>query len=116
MNINTDRLQIREFTLEDAEGVFELYSTNELQKYIDGKELQSYKDAENLIDKYKGPHPFDKRLGVYAVVEKSSNRFVGAAFLVPLRDKEGNLLEDIEVGYHINKKYWNQGYATEISN
>lgn len=115
MRIVTERLLIRAFELSDAKDILKVYSSPELQKYIDGKALSIMEDAENLIKRYQGPHPFDNKLGVYAVVERSSNKVIGTALIVPLRDSEGNFLDEVEVGYHINKEYWNRGYATEVS-
>ena len=56
---------------------------------------------------------YQKRgFGLFAVILKSSGEFIGDCGIT-LQNINGN--EVFEIGYHINKKFWNNGYASEAS-
>ena len=50
--------------------------------------------------------------GLWAVILKESNRFIGQCGIT-LQDIDGSSVP--EIGYHIHKKFWGQGYATEAA-
>ncbi len=52
------------------------------------------------------------RHGLWAVILKSRGDFIGDCGIT-LQDIEGQKLP--EVGYHIKKSHWNQGYPTEAA-
>ncbi len=54
----------------------------------------------------------DNRYGLQALIEKSSNNFVGQCGLLA---QEVDGIYELEVGYHIFKKYWGQGFAPEAA-
>lgn len=54
----------------------------------------------------------NKRYGLQVLVDKNTNEFIG---LCGLLAQEVDQQEEIEVGYHIFKKHWGKGYATEAA-
>jgi ribosomal-protein-alanine N-acetyltransferase len=67
--------------------------------------LQSFNRYKTYMEKCTA-------LGGFAVFSKETNEFVGLGVLAHLElnpDSDGH-----EVGYRLPKKYWGQGYATEI--
>ncbi len=52
----------------------------------------------------------DNRFGLQALVDKISNTFIGQCGLLG-QEVDGE--KEIEVGYHILKKYWGHGFAPE---
>ncbi len=54
----------------------------------------------------------ENRFGLQALVNKSTNEFIG---LCGLLAQEVDGINEIEVGYHILKKQWEQAYATEAA-
>ena len=56
---------------------------------------------------------YEKRgFGLFAIILKDGNIFIGDCGIT-LQNINGK--EVFEIGYHINKKYWNKGYASEAS-
>lgn len=54
----------------------------------------------------------ENRFGLQVLINKSTNEFIG---LCGLLTQDVNGVNEIEVGYHIFKKYWKQGFATEAA-
>jgi len=54
----------------------------------------------------------EQRYGLYALISKDTGAFVGQCGLLA---QEVNGTPELEVGYHVLKKYWGQGYAPEAA-
>jgi RimJ/RimL family protein N-acetyltransferase len=59
------------------------------------------------LDRYK-----NKRFGLQALIDKKTNNFIGQCGLL-VQEIDG--ITEVEVGYHIFKKYWGQGFAPEAA-
>ena len=107
--IITERLVLREYTLDDFDSLYEIMS-----------------DPETMLHY---PAPFDKDrtmkwitwnlgnykkygFGLWAVTLKETGEFIGDCGIT-LQDIDGEMLP--EIGYHINKKHWRKGYAKEAA-
>lgn len=103
--LETERLILRPVTLADAEAMFAYVSDEENTRwnFPANKTLEETKAAIKNIY-LKTP------LGRYGMVLKSTNAFIGTIDLMNFSDEKM-----AELGYIINKKYWNQGLATEAS-
>lgn len=56
---------------------------------------------------------YEKRgFGLFAIILKDENKFIGDCGIT-LQNINGK--DVFEIGYHINKEYWNNGYASEAS-
>ncbi|SEQ79367.1 GNAT family N-acetyltransferase [Piscibacillus halophilus] len=110
LNLSTNRLHLRPFTIDDAPRVYELASDRAIyettlnipQPYT----LDTAKDWINrhheLIDKGE-IYPF-------AIILKDQNLLIGAMSIrVDRQHKRG------ELAYWVGKSYWSQGYATEAA-
>lgn len=105
LNINTERLLIKEFTEDMAESVHLNSLDDDNRKFVPDEVFETIEDALNtirfLINCYEGTEgPF-----VYPVLLKSGEN-IGYVQLSPYE-------KEWEVGYHIAEQYTNQGYATE---
>ncbi|MEA2553689.1 MAG: hypothetical protein QOJ65_1865 [Fimbriimonadaceae bacterium] len=110
MHLETERLIIRDWRVEDAPAAFEIYGDPEVMRYVgNGRPYESLEQTRlslrRLIARDK-----DKPLAFWAVDHKESGELVGGALLKFLPDHT-----DIEVGYHLGQKWWGQAYATEIA-
>ena len=107
--LETDRCVVRELSLEDLDGLFELYAddgmddfTEPLYSYEEEKEFQrAY--IENMY-RYFG-------YGLWLVFSKESGALIGRA---GLEHREYHEEIELELGYIIGTKYQGQGYATEV--
>lgn len=107
--IETERLYLRELNINDFEDLSEILTDSEsMQFYPKPFNRQKVKSWINWnIDNYKKYNH-----GLWAVILKDRRKFIGECGIT-IQDIEGVLLP--ELGYHINKKYWNLGYATEAA-
>ncbi len=110
--LETERLILREWTLEDAPAAFAIYGDPAVMRYIgatgtpDPDVAQTRRGLERAIARYP-QHP---GLDFWAAVERTSREVVGAGLLKHLdRGRE------VEVGYHLARRVWGWGYATEIA-
>lgn len=108
--LETDRLTIREFSVEDAPFIFELMNSPLYIKYIGDRDINSIADAEDflngkLIDSYEA-HGY----GLYAVVLNSTNETIGMSGLVNRND-----LPHADIGFAFLPQYMGKGYAYESS-
>lgn len=108
----TDRLILRELLPEDAIAMFELDSDEEVHRYLGGNPVssinQSIADIEFIRKQY-----VDNGIGRWAVIEKSTNTFIGWAGLKLIINEVNNHINYHDVGYRFIKKFWGKGYATE---
>ena len=107
--IETERLLLRAYTMDDFNALYEIMS--------DPETMQHY------------PAPFDEErtrrwiawnlenyaqygFGLWAVVLKESGAFIGDCGIT-IQNIDGEMLP--EIGYHINKNYWRRGFAKEAA-
>ncbi len=115
--IETPRLIMREFTLDDLEAVFEFSSDDEVTRLTgDMGMVKTRDDARNVISNIWLAEYKKYGYGRYALVHKSDNGVIGFCGLkfVP----EGNLKLTVgrpDIGYRMLKDYWGQGLGYEAA-
>ncbi len=103
--IETKRLILREFELEDSKKLWELNCDPDVIKFTGDKPFSSIKKAKEFLNNYR-----DYQIngyGRWAVILKSTNEFIGWCGLKLNEDSK------VDIGFRFFKKYWNNGYATE---
>lgn len=108
MNIilETERLYLREFLLEDAIHLFQMNIDPEVLKYTGDTPFTDLEEAQSFVINYDA---YTKTgIGRYAVIRKEDDTFLGWCGL-KFHPKE----RVIDVGYRFYRCYWNNGYATE---
>ena len=105
--LETERLRLRKFTMEDAEEVFRNWgSDDEVSKYVRWATHKNIDDTkvylESVMDKYKN-NGFE-----WGITLKETGELIGA--MVAFINEEDNRYE---LGYNTAKKYWRKGYTTE---
>jgi RimJ/RimL family protein N-acetyltransferase len=105
--IETERLRIREYTTEDFDALYEILSDSETMKYYPKPyDENGVKRWINwCLDSYK-----KNGFGLWALELKADGTFIGDCG-ISMQCIDGETLP--EIGYHVNKKYWRQGYAKE---
>lgn len=107
--LETKRLILREFEPQDLADLSEILQDKEVMYAWE----HAFSDAEVMewynrqIDRY---HTCG--YGYWAVIEKSSNQFIGQCGIL-MTKIEGK--EFPEIGYLFKKKYWCNGFATEAA-
>lgn len=124
MNIffKTSRLILRQLSKDDENNLVTLDSDPEVMRFINGGIASSYEAISNDFLPYAmSLYDKDKNLGFWAIIEKSSNEFIGWVFLRPESDfkllQQLELAESdaIELGYRLRKQSWGKNYATEVA-
>lgn len=107
-DLETDRLQLRNVRIEDAEFIFKLYSDEEVCEYLYDEEIyESIDGAENFIRWNSDPeHKGNNR---WCIMSKSSQEALGTCGYDSW-DRENNIAE---IGYDLWKEFWGQGYMRE---
>ena len=105
--IETARLYLRQFMPDDLDDLCRIYSDPEIMKYLTGvRTREATETAINTMLKRWEENNF----GMWALVHKIDRKMIGRCGL-GLLDKT----PEVELGYAIDKVYWNQGLATEAS-
>ena len=106
--IETERLLIRPFKMEDIEPSYIMNLDAEVSRHtgdggIVSKEEIERRIVENVFGDYE-KHGF----GRLAVELKGENKFIGFTGLKYLED-----MDEVDLGYRFMKEYWGKGIATE---
>lgn len=107
--LETQRLLLRQYKDEDITPLHSILSDPETMKFYPAPfSIQQTEDwiNRNLV-RYK-----NDGYGLWAVCLKDTNELIGDCGLV--KQKINDSFE-VEIGYHINKKYWSKGFASETA-
>lgn len=107
--IETDRLQMRKFTLDDADAVLEFSTCPDVTRFTgDAGTVRSKQEAENLIRNVWLAEYEKYGYARYALVHKGDQKVIG--FCGVKYEPELGLPD---IGYRILPAYWGKGLATE---
>jgi ribosomal-protein-alanine N-acetyltransferase len=108
--LETPRLVLRTWTLDDAEAAFAVYSDPEVMRFLSGPPARDVEETRARLA--ARPIAQQERYGfcLWAVVEKATGTVIGSCGLKHLDDGP-----DVEVGYHLARSAWGKGYATEAA-
>ena len=109
MRIETERLVLREYTQEDFNALYAILSDPETMRYY----LKPYDEAGTQrwldwsFDNYR-----KYSFGLWVMELKETGAFIGDCGITmqPIDNEELP-----EIGYHVDKHYWRQGYAKEAA-
>jgi len=108
----TERLILRELLPIDSAGMFEMDSDPEVHTYIGRNPVTSPEQSRAVIEFIRQQY-IDNGVGRWAVIERSTNDFVGWAGLKLVKERVNNHIDFYDIGYRLTKKHWGKGYATE---
>ena len=107
--IETNRLILREYTLDDFDNLYEIVSDPETMRHypkpFDEERTRGW--IEWNLENYK-----NYGFGLWAVTLKKTGEFIGDCG-ISIQNIDGELLP--EIGYHIHKKYWRRGFGSEAA-
>lgn len=110
--IETERLILRDVLEGDLEGFYELDSNPEVHRYLGNKPVKDKEKLKAVIAFIREQYR-ENGIGRWAIIEKSSNEFVGWTGLKLNREKTNNHIDFYDLGYRLIERFWGKGYATE---
>ncbi len=107
--IETPRLILRHFTLDDVEDLAAIHDDRIVMEFYPRTRTyeETKQQVERIIDDYQ-QHGW----GVWATIYKASNKFIGRC---GLKSWVVNGHPETEIGYMLAKEYWGRGLATEVA-
>lgn len=109
-NIETERLLLRKFKIEDVQSIFDNWAKDpENVKYLSYKgphksSEETYKVLNEWIEKYK-----NKNYYRWCITLKDTKEIIGSIDVMQVME----IRSTCELRYIISKKYWNKGIMTE---
>ena len=107
--IETERLQLRKFVLDDVDALARVISDPETMRYYPAPFDRS--GVLEWIQRNVRRYALDGH-GLWAMVLKESGEMIGDAGLTR-QSVDG--ADEIECGYHLRRDYWGKGLATEAA-
>ena len=111
--LETERLILRQFTMDDLDDLCDLNSDPEVMRYTTGGLPVPREMIEHdFLPYYLAYYVRSKGYGFWAVIEKASGEFLG---WFHFRPHTGEPPDQPELGYRLKRSAWGKGYATEGS-
>jgi ribosomal-protein-alanine N-acetyltransferase len=107
--LETKRLILRKFTLNDAENMFKNWvNDDEVTKYLTWSSHKDINVTINIIEQWIKNYEKDDSYN-WAIVLKEINEPIGSIGVV----KQSDDIKMVHIGYCIGKKWWNKGIVSE---
>lgn len=108
MILETERLQLRMLSLDDAEFILRLLNEPSFIQNIGDRGVRTIDDARAYI--LKGPVASYEKFGfgLWMVEARFESTPIGICGLL-----KRDVLEDVDIGYALLPEFWSQGYALE---
>jgi RimJ/RimL family protein N-acetyltransferase len=121
IRLETERLVLRKPELDDSDAYAELWGDPEVVRFLGGTTL-SPEEVPQGIERMLGQWQ-RHGVGLFSVLRKEDGRLVGrVGYLLWDSERWANAMHEeldgeleLEVGWTIIRRFWNQGYATEAA-
>ena len=108
--LTTERLTLRQLSIDDQQNIFALRSDKEINKYLDRQASKTIKDAINFINKVNDN--IKKNNSIYWVITLTKTEtFVGTICLFEFSSEKSSC----EIGYELMTKFQGQGIMKEAA-
>lgn len=106
--LSTERLILRKMTKADAKELFQIWSDDEVTKYMNMTSFINMEQTLYMIDFLN--NLFKNKEGIrWGIVRKEDNILIGTCGFNTWIKKSSRG----EIGYELGQKYWGNGYITE---
>lgn len=108
--LTTERLTLRQLSIDDQQNIFSLRSDKEINRYLDRQVSKKIEDAISFIDKINDN--ITKNNSIYWVITLTKTKtFVGTICLFDFSDEKSSC----EIGYELMTKFQGQGIMKEAA-
>jgi len=107
--LETQRLVLREFQFEDLDALAAILCDRETMRYYPASFDRAA--VADWIRRNRTRYANDG-YGLWAMILKSTRELIGDCGLVR---QSVDAVDEIEIGYHVRRDLWNQGYASEAA-
>jgi len=108
--LETERLRLRPFTLDDEAAVFALASDPEVSRFVRFEAHRTPAETRAFLElferRYRRGDPF-----ALAIVRREDDRLIGSCGFVSQAPER----RSVEIGYWLGKRYWGKSYAVEAA-
>jgi len=113
ITLETARLILRPFTVDDADLLYDLDSDPDVMCYLNNGRTHTREEiVEKVLPHYLDHHDrYGDDFGFWAAIEKETDAFIGWFHFRPYRPAP----DEIELGYRLKRVAWGKHYATEGS-
>ena len=108
--LNTERLVLRHFTVDDAAFILELLNEPGWKRFIGDRGVDSLDTACNYIESVPIASYHKHGFGLYAVELKDDRTLVGMCGLI-----KRDTLEDVDLGFALLARFEGRGFAREAA-
>ncbi|MBV8327023.1 GNAT family protein [Chryseobacterium sp.] len=106
--LETERLILRQLTLQDTQDLFEYFSLDEVMEYYDLAPFKTLEDAQQIIQHFNSE--FEKGKGFrWALELKSNGKVIGTCGYHNWYREHFRA----EIGYELNPIFWKQSFMKE---
>ncbi|MGE7093017.1 GNAT family N-acetyltransferase [Lysinibacillus sp. NPDC048646] len=106
--LETDRLLLREIKEEDAQGIFNCFSNNDVTRFYGQDTLESVEQAVKIVEFFSKIYT-EKRGIRWGIEIKGNSGIIGTIGFNAWLPKH----KRAEIGYEIHPDYWRNGFTTE---
>ena len=107
LTLETERLLLRPFAIEDAEAMFDGWaSDDEVTKYLTWNTHRTVEETKWILSLWVKEYEKPERLN-FAIVQKEDGQLIGGIDVVGYDNGVP------VIGYKLARMYWNRGYMTE---
>jgi RimJ/RimL family protein N-acetyltransferase len=110
-NYETERLQLRLITIEDAAFILELFNSPNYIKFVGDRNVRTIEDAEKYLEIKILPHIEKFGYGTYIVIRKLDQVKIGMCGIY-MRDE----MEFPDIGFAFFPEFEGKGYGFESAN
>lgn len=113
--LETSRVRLTEISRDDWPLLLDLDSDPEVMKYLSNGRPSTPEEVKAAMDRImKVIEKHHSRFGFWLAYSKENNEFMGWFHFRPGK-KTPDDTKNIELGYRLKKRFWDKGYATEVS-
>ncbi|MCP3026416.1 GNAT family N-acetyltransferase [Halobacillus sp. A5] len=112
MILTSNRIYMRPYETKDEDFLYSMLANREVVQYIGDGRIKNQDEKTKFMEWIYHTYMKDPRLGLHVLVRKADNLRVGHAGLV---QQIIDQVEELEVGYWIDRPFWGMGYATEAA-